>query len=262
MPDFMYRAGVRCEGCHFDQGDARDVRSAGEISCMSCHGPAYRQIYQDWVKTIRQRTSALRRQFESTERLAGSRSLQALADAHANLELVEKGRGIHNYPYSIALLDASHVQLNDARKALGRPILSKPWAEAPYDSSCFDCHRGIEGKASVWSGRSFPHENHVVGREIRCDRCHSTHEERRSSGLPSLRLGADDCSSCHHVESDSGDCLDCHGKILEESFSTEKGDFDHALHVEMMELGCDSCHGDPPGGRLPADREACAPCHD
>jgi len=262
MPDFMYRAGVRCEGCHFDQGDDREVRAAGEISCMSCHGPDYRQIFLDWTETIRRRSSALRRQWVSTERLAGSRAPQALADSLANLELVEAGKGIHNFPYSIALLEASHRQINEAREALGKQVLSKPWVEAPYDSPCFACHSGVEGKTSIWSGRRFPHENHVVGREIRCDRCHTTHEERRRNGVAPVRLGADDCASCHHAESDSGNCLDCHATVVEEAFSTEKGDFEHVFHVEMMELDCETCHGQPPGGRLPADREACSPCHD
>jgi nitrate/TMAO reductase-like tetraheme cytochrome c subunit len=262
MPDFMYRAGVRCEGCHFTLQDDREVRAAGGISCMSCHGPSYRQIVKDWSETLRSRTSALRRQWESTERLAGSLAPQTLADARANLELVEDGRGIHNFPFSIALLDASHHQLNEARRELGRKPLRKPWADAPYDSPCFDCHRGIEGKTSMWSGRSFPHGSHVVGRELRCDRCHSTHEDRQSLGAAPVVLGSDDCASCHHVESNGDDCLGCHAGVMETSFSTAKGEFDHTFHVEMLELDCGSCHGEPPGGRLPADREACAPCHD
>jgi hypothetical protein len=32
--------------------------------------------------------------------------------------------------------------------------------------------------------------------------------------------------------------------------------------VQDLELDCASCHGEPPGGSLPADREACAMCHE
>ena len=37
MPDVMYLAGVRCEGCHLET-PGHEIRQAGAISCMSCHG--------------------------------------------------------------------------------------------------------------------------------------------------------------------------------------------------------------------------------
>jgi nitrate/TMAO reductase-like tetraheme cytochrome c subunit len=262
MPDFMYRAGVRCEGCHLDLGDARDVRTAGEISCMSCHGPDYRQIYQDWSQTLQRRTAALRRQLEATSKLTGSSPPSAYFDARANLELVERGTGVHNFPFSIALLDAAHGQLNEARQDAGHRTLSLPWPQVPYESACLECHQGIEERTSRALGRRFPHGRHVVAQGIDCEHCHTSHEEREREGVSPLRLGADDCSSCHHGGPDRGTCLDCHGPLLEQTFTTEKGEFDHALHVTEMELDCETCHGEPPGGRLPADREVCATCHE
>ncbi|MGB5401502.1 MAG: cytochrome c3 family protein, partial [Thermoanaerobaculia bacterium] len=70
-PDVMYLAGVRCEGCHLDHGSG-ETALAGEISCMSCHGPKYRQIFENWQATIAERASGMRRQIDSTARLLGS----------------------------------------------------------------------------------------------------------------------------------------------------------------------------------------------
>jgi hypothetical protein len=262
MPDYMYSAGVRCEGCHLDLGDEGEIRAAGEISCMSCHGPAYRKVYLGWRETIERRTTALRRQLQATARLVPGPPSDVFIDARSNLELVERGRGIHNFRYSLTLLDAAHGQINEAREELGARSLPLPWAEAPYESACLDCHRGIEERAVTSFGRRFPHESHVVTQGIDCEQCHASHEERRDHGATALLLGRDDCATCHHSPSDDRGCIDCHGGVLEETFSTELGEFNHALHVQDLELDCASCHGEPPGGSLPADREACAMCHE
>jgi nitrate/TMAO reductase-like tetraheme cytochrome c subunit len=37
MPDVMYQAGVRCEGCHLQHEGP--TRVGGDVACMSCHGP-------------------------------------------------------------------------------------------------------------------------------------------------------------------------------------------------------------------------------
>jgi nitrate/TMAO reductase-like tetraheme cytochrome c subunit len=255
-PDVMYRAGVRCEGCHLDHGEGQP-RTAGEISCMSCHGPGYRGLYQGWTETLRQRTSGLRRQFDRS--LAASPS-PVFEDAQANLQLVERGRGIHNVPYSLALLSAAHDQLNEARQARGLPRLSSPWPEAPYESSCSECHAGVEGQRGRAFGRSFPHQPHVVSAGLECGRCHSTHEDRVSSGAAPITLTAGDCAACHHGDSGT-DCAACHGGIRQRTYAVEYGDFAHASHVDDMEIACTDCHGEGPGFVAKADREVCSGCH-
>ncbi|MCP4659454.1 MAG: hypothetical protein GY856_28940 [bacterium] len=257
-PDPMYRAGVRCEGCHTDFGDGR-ARTAGEVSCMSCHGPAYQKIYRTWSETLAERTSALRRRITSSANLLGSTPPPAFAAARVNLELIERGGGMHNFPYSIALLEAAHRQLNEAREAQGLRTLPPPWAATPYASPCRDCHAGVETKTGQVFERRFPHRPHVVAQGLDCQKCHLTHEERAAGG-EMLHIDAGTCDSCHHGDG-ARECLDCHGGILERAVAAPEGDFDHSFHAVDMELACTGCHGTPPAVDARADREVCSDCH-
>ena len=257
MPDVMFRAGVRCEGCHFDH-DGAGTSTAGAVSCMSCHGPEYRTLFASWSESVAERRAAVRRELDDTARQLGPAAAEALADARANLELVERGRGIHNVPYSLALLGAAHEEINSVRGARGLASFRTAWPEAPYETPCLECHAGIEGRTARPFGREFPHLSHVVGRGLACETCHRPHEEWEDGGP--LRLAARDCTSCHHRE-EARACLDCHAGTRRRTFTTEIGEFSHAVHSGDMELECDACHGQPPQVRLPADREACAECH-
>lgn len=260
MPDVMFLAGVRCEGCHLDQGHG-EARSAGEVSCMSCHGPKYRAIYQGWQEIVGSRTAALRRQFDASPRSLENSPSVVYADARANLELVEKGRGIHNVPYSLALLDTAHAQLNQARRDQGLEEMSKPWSTAPFESECLSCHAGAEAISAAAFGRVFPHEPHVVKQGIECTECHSTHEEREATGASALQIEASACTECHHAEVSSDTCVRCHDSVLEEVIASDIGDFDHSMHVEGVGLACTTCHGEAPSLSRSPDLEVCSDCH-
>jgi len=258
MPDAMYRAGVRCEGCHLQHGS--DTAKAGEVACMSCHGPRYRTILEDWKITISERTAAVRRQIDSTTRLLGATASAALADARDNLELVESGSGVHNMQFSLALLQAAYSQQNDARRLAGRSELAPPWPVPPYETPCLECHAGAESRTrNVW-GKSFSHTRHVMERGLECETCHRDHEEREATGQGHLRLAQGDCQSCHHGTAASA-CSSCHAAIGKRTFAVELGDFSHAVHVDDMEIACSDCHGAAPRISAKADREFCAGCH-
>lgn len=258
MPDVMYRAGVRCEGCHLEAAGEGSA-TAGEVSCMSCHGPSYRSLYQGWRETLDTRSAALRRQLEGTEQRLGSRPAEALESARANLALVEDGIGIHNVQFSLALLSAAQRQLNEARRESGLPEIAPPWPQAPYASPCLDCHAGAEALSSRAFGRSFPHAPHVTEAALDCESCHSTHEEREASGAPAMKLAASACADCHHADAAAGSCSGCHREIGGRTFATELGDFSHVSHVDEMELACSDCHGATP--RRQPDFAVCADCH-
>ena len=256
-PDVMYRAGVRCEGCHLDHGGDGTGR-AGEVSCMSCHGPDYRGLFRAWSETIERRTSGVRRALDGNRSL-GKASAALLSDAEANLELVERGHGIHNVPYSLTVLDAAHRQINEARRLQGKSRLPVPWPVAPYETPCLECHAGVETLSGKVFGRSFSHRPHVVGKGIECSTCHRSHEERETSGQDHLKLSRASCSGCHHRTA-KADCLSCHQGIQGTTFEVEWGDFDHSAHVEGMEMACSDCHGEAPRiGK--ADLAVCADCH-
>jgi len=258
MPAPMFLAGVACEGCHIQvTGHEVDTPLATEVSCMSCHGPRYRSVNRQWKEITERRTKALRRQLNSTISLFASERPSALSDASFNLEMVEKGKGVHNLGYSFALLGEAHRMLNAARRTIGRKPLSVPWPEVPYSSSCLQCHQGIELQESQPFGRRFSHESHVVGQGLECESCHRPHEERESDEV--LRFGLEGCADCHHQDGEL-ECQTCHSAIMENSVPSFRGDFGHLLHVELTE-GCDSCHNSEAGKSFPVDRDTCSICH-
>jgi len=227
---------------------------------MSCHGPEYRTLFESWQRTVATRTAALRRQLDSTGRQLGSSPPAIFADARANLELVERGRGIHNVPYSLALLEAAHRQLNEARTTRRVGELQTPWPRAPYESPCVECHAGAEVAVGRAFGRSFPHQPHVVDQGLDCLDCHSSHDERETTGAEALKLGAGSCNSCHH-RSAATDCTSCHADLSGRTLTVELGEFDHAMHVDDMELACATCHGEGATPRRSPDSSVCSDCH-
>lgn len=259
MPDVMYRAGVRCEGCHLSHGED-GTRTAGEVSCMSCHGPRYRGLYANWNRAISGRTTALRRQLDATARQLGSDPPVVFADARANLELVERGKGIHNFPYSLKLLEAAHSQLNQSREERGLRSLELPWPQAPFQSACLECHAGMEAQTVEVFERRFPHQRHVVSAGLQCEGCHTTHEERLAHGASPIHINASSCESCHHTQTERP-CTDCHGRIMERAVASELGEFQHSFHAVDLEIPCAECHGEATALAATPDLEVCSACH-
>jgi nitrate/TMAO reductase-like tetraheme cytochrome c subunit len=258
MPDVMYRVGVRCEGCHINHGDGGTATS-GDVSCMSCHGPGYRKLFEDWSAAVTERVSAVRRELEATSAGLGA-SGDELSGPRQNVELVERGKGIHNVPYSLALLGAAHRQINEVRQARGLPAFGAAWPEAPYETPCLECHTGVETLQVAVAGRQFPHFNHVVEEGLECEGCHRSHEEREATGEGPLLPAARDCGACHHRQAKTP-CLSCHADTLRRPLTTELGEFSHAVHTGEMELECSLCHGRAPDFERRADRQACEECH-
>jgi nitrate/TMAO reductase-like tetraheme cytochrome c subunit len=248
MPDVMYQAGIRCEGCHLDDGEG-ETRTAGEVSCMSCHGPGYRGLFTAWGRALDQRTKGLRRQLDQTVRRVGLSAGEVFDNARFNLELVERGHGIHNYRYSLAVLDTAHEQMNEARRNAGLEPLGTPWPSAAYSSDCLSCHSGIEIQQGVSLGRRFSHGPHVVRAGLDCLSCHTSHQDREVEGVAALTIGSTDCSSCHHGR--KRECTSCHSQVLGTVFETDLGSFSHEIHVDDMELSCALCHGEGRGVSAP-----------
>ncbi len=260
MPSPMFRAGVRCEGCHFGiPGEEAAVTRASEISCMSCHGPAYRGIYHAWRAAVSERTSGLERQVIRTEREIDRRAApQSLADARFNLDLVVRGRGVHNVDYAFALLARSHQDMNAARTDRGLAALPLPWAEPATGGACLTCHQGVEKDAGRIFGRAFDHGPHLISARLECDACHRTHEERSPGEV--VRFPAAGCDGCHHAGSATA-CGDCHEGIRSRTVETDRGSFDHRMHLDDLGLSCGDCHEAGAGGAVRLNEETCSGCH-
>jgi nitrate/TMAO reductase-like tetraheme cytochrome c subunit len=259
MPSPMFQAGVRCEGCHFGlPGHATVVDRASDISCMSCHGSSYRQIYLSWTLGSARRADALRRQMDMTLRAIGGSEPKPLEDARFNLGLVERGHGVHNIRYAYALLSQASEDMNEARRTRGLAPLQRPWQEPAYASPCLKCHEGIEAQGGEIFGRGFQHEKHVVGAKLLCESCHRTHEEKMKGEI--VRFDAGGCESCHHSKP-AADCMTCHASVRQHMVKSFRGEFDHAMHIDDAGETCANCHdltAAPP--RLKQDH--CKECHE
>jgi len=263
MPDPMFSAGVRCEGCHIDiPGHGGTTRRASEVSCMSCHGPAYLRIYQSW-QTVGQRAHALGDQIVRTAAALGGTTPPAFADARYNQDLVARGHAVHNVTYSAALLQKSHDDMNAARALRGLAPLPRPWKAAPYASACLSCHIGIETQTVPFGEIKFPHERHAIDAGIDCLACHQEGQGAVGStaeGHGRLRFGQEGCASCHHTETAGVDCATCHASILKRKVDSPLGEFDHAFHIEAG-AECATCHQAAPGGAFTLIEDACSTCH-
>jgi len=243
-PAAMYLAGVRCEACH--NVLHADSGRASEVSCMSCHGPAYLTIYRSWQIGLLKRLEGVKAELHQVkgsmeEKGEAAERQSILEEVEGNIALVEQGKGIHNPPYALDLLARAHRDLAAAVEAAGgtKPV-AVPWRQAPYEAECLACHFGIEYLSRPAFGRELPHGTHVVSARLRCAVCHGGMDEHGT-----VKIDASGCQHCHDritkpmtgVPAD--ECLTCH--TAEIGAVSEKVDFPHGKHVAFG-LDCEMCH--------------------
>ncbi|MBI5709266.1 MAG: NapC/NirT family cytochrome c [Candidatus Eisenbacteria bacterium] len=269
MPGPMFAAGVTCQGCH-NQGlmiaqAAKGplgpvIQRANEVSCMSCHGPAYGRIYQAWKQGMEQRVAALRRELESSVGAMGLEPLQSWTDARHNFQLVEQGKGVHNVNFAYALLEQAYQQMNAARRAKGLAALERPWSMVSVGAGkCLLCHQGVESQKGGFAGHAFAHAPHLTTAKLDCGDCHRPHDQRAPGEV--VRFGGEGCVPCHHrqAETAASACTRCHADVTTRTIPSFRGEFSHRAHLEMG-AECGACH-DPKAGQLRPAKAACAGCH-
>jgi predicted CXXCH cytochrome family protein len=270
MPGPMYLAGVTCEGCHnaalapvaasSELAGTHTVRASG-VSCMSCHGPGYKKIFDAWQQGLASRTGALRAQMNATSAVMGVSPPAAWEDARHNFLLVEKGHGVHNVNFAYALLDKAHEQMNEARRRRGFGTLARPWLTVAAGSAdCLTCHQGIERQAATFGGRAYAHAPHLIAAKLACQTCHRPHAERAPGEV--VRFGPDGCVPCHHQKATPAvaTCGKCHGDVTTRTVTSFRGEFSHKAHLEQG-LECASCHQAGTADPRPA-KAVCAQCHE
>lgn len=241
-PAPMYLAGVRCEACH-NSIDGNDGK-ASEVSCMSCHGPAYLTIYRSWMTGLTRRLDGVKTELQEARSKINAATngdaLAALKEAEENFALVELGRGVHNTAYALDLLARARVGIATALEAAGEKTAhAVPWLQAPYEADCLRCHFGIEYVSEPAFGRPFPHGKHVVSARLRCAACH---EDMDKHGK--LKVSAEDCERCHQriaapMVASAEECLTCHPAEI--GAVSESVKFPHAGHVGYG-IDCAVCH--------------------
>jgi hypothetical protein len=268
----MLEKGLSCKGCHMFHEEAggklikSDTLVSREKACESCHGAGFGRILRNWQLSTGKKLSHLKSVYARADgEVAASRGAerakarQLLQEAAFNIDVVDRGKAVHNMSYSQELLQAAFQRIEEALEAAGssyRPEkLLVEAAAAPGE--CSECHAGIEEINIEVFGQSFTHKTHVVGRKMECGLCHSN--SRRHGELIATRRA---CAACHHEETGK-DCGSCHviQKALYGGGNLEGWTVPKDLMAEG-EVGCDGCHERKDGRVSRSDAAGCVNCHE
>jgi nitrate/TMAO reductase-like tetraheme cytochrome c subunit len=267
----MWEKGLSCQGCHmFHEASAKvdkgaTLTASGE-ACESCHGRGFDRILKNWeqstekrlaeVKAIAAKAAAEIAAAPGPKRTAAAALLE---EARFNIEVVEKGKSVHNMAYSQELLTAALERIREALAAAGssyRPeAMTLLTRETP--NACLNCHAGIEEIEASAFGLDFSHRRHTVGRKLECATCHSN--ARRHGELTATPSS---CATCHHQKPQKT-CGQCHA--LQKTFFEGGTLGEAAVPKDMMaEAGtsCADCHLDDAKTVVRPDGGACVACHD
>jgi len=271
-PNVMLEKGLSCKGCHMfhEEAGGKLVKSETMISkekaCESCHGSGFGRILRNWQVSTEKKLEQIKSAYAKAEsEIAASRSAERakardlLQEAAFNIDVVDRGKAVHNISYSQDLLLAAVQRIEEALQTAGssyRPEkLLIETAVAP--GQCSQCHAGIEEINTEIYGLSFPHKSHVVGKKMECGLCHSN-SRRHGEFIGSKKS----CAACHHQDAKK-ECGSCHsiqktlyGGGTIEGFSVPKD--------LMAEAGadCDGCHERKDGRISRSDASTCAGCHE
>ncbi len=272
MPNIMLEKGLSCKGCHIfhEEKGGRIVKSDTSISkaaaCESCHGKGFARIMRQWETSTEQKLSEIKSIFTQAgleiRRSRGDKQKQALSlldQASFNMDIVERGKGVHNVSYSQELLLASYNKILDALKTIGSSYKPSGFVTKSeiIPTECANCHAGIEELNEQIFGLDFPHEKHLVEQNIKCSTCHSN--VRRHGEFIATKQS---CAVCHHRDT-SKDCTSCHQ--LQKSFY--KGGVLDEMEVpeDIMSLAgveCVDCHISAEDKVHRPDNNKCLDCHE
>lgn len=254
IPSPMFEAGVRCEGCHILGEETLGVsyKKAGAISCMNCHGASYKSIFKSWTNGVREKLNYVKSALKQAKSRIKNKKL--LKDAEYNFLFVERGEGIHNPHYAMALLDWSLKEINNVLRKEGKSPIEVPFPGLS-EIECMRCHIGVETQRGEIFGESFAHNIHLEN-NISCTKCHIPHDGKPKNF--SLKLKKNTCTSCHHKI--RKDCETCHGEGPTKLIKLKEGGFDHQFHIKEVEINCTSCHNIKNSYVL-LNRNFCSSCH-
>jgi hypothetical protein len=120
-PDFMYKVGTNCLGCHVERKlteKGAKVMAASGKTCVKCHTKDHEKMLKDWktelVKNIKEAKEIEQEARETLAKHKSKLTKDKLAKANKTLkqgrdiiDIVQLGNGVHNKKYSIMLIDAA-----------------------------------------------------------------------------------------------------------------------------------------------------------
>ena len=272
MPNVMLDKGLSCKGCHMFheiKGTGtfkKDTLISDANACESCHGKGYSRLLKDWevstVKKVRQVRGVYNR---AKQEIGQSRSpekqkvQQLLEEALFNIEVVDRGKSVHNVAFSQELLQASYQKILEALTTVNSRYVPPEFVAAPANipSQCSSCHAGIDEIGSSVFGVQFLHNGHLVKQGLSCDTCHSnvrTHGEFIATKKS--------CAGCHHKDSNR-ECVSCH--TLQNTLyngGTLNGEDVPKDIMSEAEVECESCHTGEHNDVIRPGKSSCVDCHD
>jgi nitrate/TMAO reductase-like tetraheme cytochrome c subunit len=272
VPNIMLEKGLSCKGCHMFHEELggrlikSDISISGSNACESCHGKGFARILKGWedsttkklgqIKTIYNRVNT---EITNTRHDDKNEAKSLLEDALFNIEIVERGKSVHNVTYSQELLLAAYDKMIQALKLVDSEYKPRAFqvVSGEIPTLCANCHAGIEEMNEEIFGMNFPHKNHLIEQKIACSTCHSnvrTHGEFIATKKS--------CANCHH-ENTEADCSRCHK--LQQTFY-QGGELNgQEIPKDIMadaEVGCLDCHLEKGTNIYRPDKGKCAECHD
>ncbi len=272
MPNVMLEKGLSCKGCHMFHEETggklvgSDTLVSREKACESCHGQGFARLLENWQVSTEKKLRQIRVVYDKASREIGAatgqnanKAEQLLQEAAFNIDVVERGKAVHNISYSQELLLAAFNLIEESLKLAGASYRPEKFLAASADipSQCSQCHAGIDEINGEIFGISFPHKTHVFVQKMECSLCHSN--ARRHGEFIGSKAG---CASCHHRDSKK-DCGACHNlqKTLYGGGQLDGWDVPKDIMAEA-EVGCDGCHQVDKGRVSRSDASSCANCHE
>lgn len=262
-PDTMFLARVACNSCHVPtEGGPAAAGKALRESCVTCHGPGYGRMVDDWRREIGSLLATVDAQVRRAEgmvsRLAASHA-QPLVDARHNVEFVRSAGGHHNVHYAVDLLRHANDQAAATLRAAGVAVSPPPAVLASAAGYCRVCHSTAHLGTRLPFGPMFYDHNRHIAAGIGCDSCHSLDEHGKTA------ITAEQCMACHHGPTQQRSCESCHQQQAslyrgELAGTGIKGDPDF---MAAADTACTDCHDLT--SRQPLVKtvqQACIGCHD
>lgn len=272
LPNVMADKGISCKGCHIfhEEKGGKLIKSetltSEPAACEACHKKGFAQLLKNWEISTEKKLAKIRSIYSRVERevLQSRKDLREKAqiqldNATFNLEIVEKGKSVHNVAFSQELITAAYNNLLEALNITGASYTPPELALLPEEilSPCFNCHTGIEEISNPIFGFEFSHEKHLINRKIPCSTCHSN-TETHGKFIATKKT----CADCHHDRSQK-DCSSCHTSQK----AIYQGGTWHGYEVPsdiMFEAGagCTDCHHNPQGRVIRSGATQCLVCHE
>lgn len=271
-PNVMLEKGLSCKGCHIFHEEAggrllrSDTLTAQGQACESCHGRGFSRLLRNWQVATEKKLSLVKSVYEKTAqevtRKKGpgkERAAELVAEAAFNLDIVERGKSVHNIAYSQDLLQAAFARLEEALGLAESSYRPEPFlaSSSRMPTECSQCHAGIEEISGEIFGLRFSHKTHLEVEKMDCTTCHSN--ARQHGEFIATKKA---CAACHH-SGEEKDCGRCH--TIQRNLY-KGGELVSLLAPRdiMAEAGveCTDCH-EPKNNRLSrSDASSCSNCHE